>query len=521
MDLRMLSVPLYHLTLESTENILFSMRGHMRQESVGMNARSSSELGKEIKARHFFSLAFGCIIGVGWIIILGEWLDQAGPLGAMLAFAGGTVLIMVVGLCYAEVASLLPASGGEVVYAFEISGTKTSFAMGWFLALSFIATISFEAISAGWIINALLPGTEGEILYMIGGESVRLGSLLIGLGGMAILTFLSYKGIKSAAVFQEILTYALLLVSFVFISAGIFWGKVSNLEPLFAKTGIEPVLGGITAVFIMIPFMLSGFEVIPQTVEEKAPGTSLRLVGKVILLSIGAACVFYLLCILSASMAIPWKKIISLELPAAGAFEAAFHSSLMARIVLFAGLFGIITTWNTCFIVASRIIFSLGRARIISPFFGKIHPVFRSPYSAVIFVGIAGSLGTLLGKSAIVPVANVAGATIALAYASTCFVLIKLRRVRPEQHRPYRVPGGVGTAVFGLLSALFMLFLALYFPFVSAKGRIPMEWAIIFVWAILGMIFWFFGRKIRQTVSEPERYRLILGKTSSPGEKTG
>ncbi len=514
-------ISLYHLTLANTQNILFSIKAIMHQDTGKIRARPSSELGKEIKGRHFFSLAFGCIIGVGWIIILGEWLEQAGPLGTMLAFAGGAVLIMVIGLCYAEVASMLPASGGEVVYAFEISGTKTSFAMGWFLALSFIATISFEAISAGWIVSTLLPGSEGQILYKLGGEPVRIGSLLIGLGGMAFLTLLSYKGIKSAAVFQEILTYALLLISFVFISAGVFWGEAGNLEPLFAKTGIGPAVGGIIAVFIMIPFMLSGFEVIPQTVEEKVPGTSLKLVGKVILLSIGAACVFYLLCILSASMAIPWKRIIPLELPAAGAFEAAFHSSLMAKVVLFAGLFGIITTWNTCFIVAARIIFSLGRARIISPVFGKVHPVFRSPYSAAIFVGIMGSLGTLLGKSAIVPVANVAGATIALAYASTCFVLIKLRRVRPEKHRPYRVPGGVGTAVFGLLSALFMLFLALYHPFVSAKGSIPMEWVIIITWAILGMIFWFFARKIRATVSESERYRLILGKTNSSGKMPG
>jgi amino acid transporter len=482
-----------------------------------MNVRAAFELGEDIKARHFFALAFGCIIGVGWIILLGDWLEQAGPLGAMVAFAGGAVLIMVVGLCYAEVASLLPASGGEVVYAFEIAGTKTSFAMGWFLSLSFIATISFEAISAGWIINTLLPGTEGRILYTLGGESIRWGGLLVGLGGTVLLTFLSYRGTKSAVVFQEILTYALLLISIVFISAGILGGRVSNLEPLFAKTGTGPVLGGIAAVFIMLPFMLSGFEVIPQTVEEKAPGTSLKLVGKVILLSIGAACAFYLLCILSASMAVPWKRLVSLELPAASAFKAGFRSSLLAKAVLCAGLLGIITTWNTCFIVAVRIIFSLGRARIISPAFGRIHPVFKSPYPAVLFVGAMGSLGTLLGKSAIVPVANVAGATIALAYVSTCFVLVKLRRVRPDDDRPYRIPGGVVTAAVGMLSAFFMFFLALYHPFVSAKGHIPMEWIVILVWAALGLLFWFWAGKIRDTVSEAERYQLILGKTFDPG----
>jgi amino acid transporter len=480
---------------------------------------SSSELGQEIKTRHFFSLAFGCIIGVGWIIILGRWLEQAGPLGAMLAFAGGALLIMIVALCYAEVAAMLPASGGEVVFAYEISGTKSSFALGWFLALSFIATISFEAISTGWIISVLIPGSEGLTLYNISGEPVQLGVLLIGLGGMGFLFYLNYIGVKSAVVFQEVFTYSLLAISLVFITAGLIWGKVDNLKPLFSSPEIGPALGGVVAVFVMIPFMLSGFEVIPQTIEEKAPGTSLKLVSKVILISIGAASIFYLLCILSASMVMPWKELIHLEFPAAGAFEAAFHSPWMAKLVLFAGLCGIITTWNTCYIVATRIIFALGRAQIIVPLLGRVHPVFKSPHIAVIFVGIMGSLGVLLGKGALIPVVNVASATIALAYGSTCFVLIKLRRVRPHQNRPYRIPGGVATAVLGLLSSLFMLFLALYQPYRMAKGSIPMEWIIILVWSVLGLIFWLYARKYRDALSEEQRYTLISGGISPSSKK--
>ncbi len=477
------------------------------------------QLEKAIKTRHFFTLSFGCIIGVGWIIILGEWLSKAGPLGTILAFIGGGALMMMIGLCYAEVATMLPASGGEVVYAFEIWGTKTSFAMGWLLALSFIATVSFEAIATGWIINTLIPGIEGTTLYKLGGVAIRQGGLFIGLTGMAFLTFINYRSIKFAAVFQEILTYALLIISFVFIIAGLVLGKLSNLEPLFANSGATQVIKGIISVFIMIPFMLSGFEVIPQTVEEKAPGISLRLVGKVILISLATACIFYILCILSASMVIPWRNIISLNLPAAGAFEKAFHSPLMAKLVLFSGLCGIITTWNTCFITATRIIFALGRAHIIPPLFGRIHPIFMSPYFSVIFVGISGSLGSLLGRGAIVPVANVTGATIALAYASTCLVLIKLRCKRPKQNRPFRVPGGLVTAVGGLLSSFLMLFLALYYPYISSKEKMPLEWMIIFIWVALGFLFWFFARKFRTRLSESERYRLILGAAKDGQEK--
>ena len=479
------------------------------------------ELGKNIKTRHLFALAFGCIIGIGWIILLGAWLEQGGPLGAMIAFTFGALLMLLIGLCYAEVATMLPAAGGEVVFSYEISGTKSSFAMGWFLALSFVATISFEAISAGWIISAMIPGVEGKALYMSGGEPVKLGVLLIGVVGMALLFILNYRGTKSAATFQEIMTYLLIVISLVFMAAGIIWGKIENLEPLFAKTGTLPVLGGIASVFILVPFMLSGFEVIPQSMEEIAPGTSLKTVGRIILISIGAALVFYLLVILASSMVVPWKKLIALDLPAAGAFEAAFKSALMTKTVLFAGLCGIITTWNPCFIVASRIIFALGRARIIPPVLGKIHPVFKSPFVAVIFVGITSTIGVFLGKSAVVPVANVAAATIAVAYGSTCLVMIKLRRSRPDAHRPYRVRGGSVVGIMGFVGCIFLVFLALYQPWVDAKGAFPLEWTILIIWSILGILFWFFARKIRSRVSEEERYKLLLAASANtPSSKS-
>ena len=73
------------------------------------------ELGKTVGARQFFTLAFGTIIGVGWVIYLGFWLEQSGPLGAILGFAAGALLVALIGLCYAEMAAMFHVSGGEVV----------------------------------------------------------------------------------------------------------------------------------------------------------------------------------------------------------------------------------------------------------------------------------------------------------------------------------------------------------------------------------------------------------------------
>ncbi len=184
-----------------------------------------TKLKRELKLRHFFVLGFGNIVGVGWIIYVGIWLAQAGPAGSILAFLIGGALMMFIGLCYAELATMLPVTGGEIAYSYEIFGLRTSFAVGWFLALSLITYISFVAISAGWIVNTLIPGFKGALLYSIHGDPVHLGSLMLGLGGVGFFALLNYRGMKSAIRFQEILILALVVFSLVFIGAGILGEK--------------------------------------------------------------------------------------------------------------------------------------------------------------------------------------------------------------------------------------------------------------------------------------------------------
>ncbi|HEX9892858.1 MAG TPA: hypothetical protein VGA78_02995, partial [Gemmatimonadales bacterium] len=60
----------------------------------------------------FFSFAFGSIVGVGWVVLLGDWLQRGGPVGAILGFAIGGGLMVLIGLCYGEAATMFPVSGG-------------------------------------------------------------------------------------------------------------------------------------------------------------------------------------------------------------------------------------------------------------------------------------------------------------------------------------------------------------------------------------------------------------------------
>jgi amino acid transporter len=468
------------------------------------------QLKKGLCGSEFFTLSFGAIVGVGWIVVLGEWLNQAGPIGTVLAFLAGGAVMLLVGFCYAEMGALFPVSGGEVAYTYEVFGLETSFAIGWFLVLSYIATVVFEGVSVGWIADTLAPGIQGRALYMSRGAPVYLGSLLLGLLTMIAITFVNYLGIKPASRLQNILTYAKIVLAVVVVGAGVTLGKVANLEPLFrmADTGIS--WSGIFTVFLTTPFWLAGFNTVSQLLEEKAEHTSLNVVGWMIVLSIGVATLFYCLVTVACSMTMPWKNLLGLNLPAATGFEIAFHSPLLAKIVLLIALLGNITVWNSIFLAATRVLFSLGRARIISHHFGAVDLVSRVPVIAVLFTGILGCGGIFAGRSAILPMVNVASTCFALSYILVCLGVIKIRRRQPVTSSIRRIPGGQAAAGAAVLASLSILFLSLHQPYVDAGRKFPLEWAVLMMWGMLGGLLWIGGQKTRKTLSEEQRRKVIL-----------
>jgi amino acid transporter len=128
-----------------------------------------------------------------------------------------------------------------------------------------------------------------------------------------------------------------------------------------------------------------------------------------------------------------------------------------------------------------------------------------------VFLSLAACIGILLGRRAILPVVNVASCCFSMSYLLVCLSVLKLRRARPGSEPPYRAPGGRLTAVLAAASSLLMIVLALHQPAAAAPGRVPMEWTVLVVWAVLGCGFWLASQGLRRRIAEPERRALILG----------
>lgn len=82
---------------------------------------------KEFCQKDIIALAFGAMIGWGWVVLTGEWIMMAGTLGAILGFVFGGIMVLFVGLIYAELTSAMPQCGGEHVFSYRALGEKASF----------------------------------------------------------------------------------------------------------------------------------------------------------------------------------------------------------------------------------------------------------------------------------------------------------------------------------------------------------------------------------------------------------
>jgi len=467
-------------------------------------------LKRTLKRRHLFVLGVGTIVGVAWLMVLGSVLASGGPLGAVLGFVVGAGAMIPIGLCYAELAAALPFAGGEVVYAYQLFGIRWAYVAGISLAFIYIINCVFFAVSVGWLLNELIPGIEGPSLYTVLGASVHLGDVAIGLLMSVALLAAHWRGAKDAARVQDVATYTLLVASCVFVAVGLWRGDVANLKPLVAPSGWAWGYGGVFAALAVTPYFFGGFNVIPQAIAELENERDRRRIAGILAGCILTSLVFYCLILVAVSMALPRVQLLSYDLPVAAAFRVAFRSSVLADLVLVAGLLGLIAVWNALFFAATRVLYALGRSHLVQPQFGELGANGVAPTRAVVFVTLLSVAGVFLGKGVLLPVVNVTSTLFALMYAIVTLGVLRHRRVAAADSGAYRVPGGRGLIWLGAAFALYLIVLSLFQQWVDAGSKLPPEWLLLLGLGLSGWGLWARSARARGGMTEVERRRIMF-----------
>ena len=449
--------------------------------------------------------AFGAMIGWGWVVSTGSWLSRAGVGGTVVGFIIGGIMIYFVGLTYAELTTALPQVGGERVFSLRAFGPIESFVCTWFLILSYVGVVCFEACSLPTVIQYIFPGFMKGYLYTVAGFDVYATWLLAGIVFAVLITYVNIRGIKAAAVFQTVLTVIIAAVGISLVAASAVKGTPSNLEGhMFLGDGAVASIKNVLSVAVIAPFFLFGFDVIPQVAEEiKIP---LKKVGRLMLLSIVLAVLFYGLVVFAVGYVMTEQDIsASVEsngLVTADAMAKAFSSKIMAKILIIGGICGILTSWNSFMIGGSRALFSMAEAHMIPTVFAKLNKKHKTPANALLLVGALSIASLFLGRSALVWISDTASFACCIAYCMVAASFLVLRKKEPQLERPYKVKRYMVVGLIATVMAAIMVLL--YLIPGSGCTLVPQEWAIAAGWAVLGLVMALYAKK---------KYKNRFGKT--------
>ncbi|GIN90443.1 amino acid permease [Siminovitchia terrae] len=440
---------------------------------------NKQEVQKVLSRWDVLFLAFGAMIGWGWVVMSGEWILGAGTIGAMIAFVLGGILVIFVGLTYAELASSMPTTGGALIYVFRGVGPKSAFIAAWMLALGYISVVAFEAVALPTVIEYIFPNYKVGYMYTINDYEVYASWVLVGVGASIFVTIINYLGVKSAAFLQMVLTIIIALIGLLLIFGGVFNGEAANSDPLFVGG-----IGGIMVVAIMTPFMFVGFDVIPQTAEEM--NVPAKAIGKILILSVVLAVIWYVAVILAVALGLDKDSMAASTLPTADAMVAIFGSDIWGIVLILGGIAGILTSWNAFIIGGSRILYAMADKKMIPAWFGKLDAKHGTPTNSVLFIGALATVAPLLGRPMLVWLVDAGGLAIVIGYLLAAVAFVQLRKNEPNMVRPFRA--GKSSIVGWIAIILSIFFVILYMPGMPAALVWPYEWAIFAGWTILGII---------------------------------
>src|SRR5437667_7292765 len=222
----------------------------------------------------YFTFGFGTMIGVGWLVLMDDWLTRGGPGGWILGFLIGGLLLFPIAHTYSRLVQRIRDAGAEIAYTEGVFPPLVSFAAGWTMVLSYAIVCPWEAVATGNLLARVFPSLNSVPLYVVGGNPIYAPRLAVGLTLTALIAVVNYRGIRPSGIFQDVMTFGLLATFAIFTLLGFAKGTASNMQALFAP-GQTPSLS-IFLVLQIVAYFMTGFVSVSNASNEAKAGSAPR-----------------------------------------------------------------------------------------------------------------------------------------------------------------------------------------------------------------------------------------------------
>ncbi|GBQ29132.1 amino acid permease [Gluconacetobacter azotocaptans] len=435
------------------------------------------------------ALGIGATIGAGLFSLTGiAASENAGP-AVVLSYVVAAIACGFAGLCYSELASMIPVAGSAYTYAYIALGEIVAWTIGWDLVLEY--AVGAAAVSVSWsrYVTSLLGGWGISLpprLLASPFETVALpdGSHVTGIMNMpaafiiCAVSILLIRGISESAKVNSVIVMVKLAIIVAVIAFGIPYIKTANYVPFippntgeFGHFGLSGIMRAAGTIF----FAYVGFDAVSTAAQEaRNPSRDMPIgiLGSLLICTLAYVSFSFVLTGL-----VNYKDMLGDAAPVATAIDQTPFGWLKLAVKI-----GIICGFTSVLLVLlmgqSRVFYAMSRDGLLPRMFSQVHPTWRTPwYSNLLFMVVTGSLAAFLP---IDQLAHMTSIGTLLAFVIVCAGVMFLRRSAPDAERRFRVPGGAVIPVLGILSCL------------TVMGSLDrLTWVRLVVWLVVGMAIYF------------------------------
>ena len=466
-------------------------------------AEGDQSLRRVMGAGDLVMLAIGAVIGAGIFSSIGTAAaGEVLPNGEVVRYGAGPALVFsflllggvcaLAGLCYAELASMIPQAGSAYAYSYATLGELIAWIIGWDLILEYAVGNIAVAIAWSGYFTSLLSGfgiefpawlTHGYRTALLSSNPEIHGLLQTAprVAGIPILlnvpaalivlaiTCLLYIGVRESSRANNAMVVVKLLVLGLFVGLGAMHIDPANYKP-FAPNGWIGIHQGAAIVF----FAYIGFDAISTAAEETHNPQRNMPIG--ILAGLAICTLIYVIVGIVATWLVPYQQLKAAD-PLSRALEVAGLQTA-SWIVAFGAVVSLTAVLLVFQYGQPRIFFAMARDGLLPSWASRIHPKYRTPHITTVITGIVVALGSLVAdENEIYDLTNIGTLS---AFAIVCIGVLVLRYLEPARPRPFRVPFVWGVALVGAAACLYVM-----------AGLPTQAWVRFGWWLALGLAMYF------------------------------
>jgi APA family basic amino acid/polyamine antiporter len=458
-------------------------------EDLQAEAEGHGGLKRVLTAWQLVALGVGATIGAGIFVLTGEAAaSYAGP-AIILSFLLGAVACALAGLCYAEMAALIPVSGSAYTYTYATIGELIAWIIGWDLILEY--ALGVGTVSVGWsgYVGSLLTDLHVHLPFAWTHAPGVGGKLnLLAMVGVGLVAWLLTIGVRESARVNSVIVVIKLLVIALFLAVGVGHIHPANWHPFlppntgkFGSFGLSGVLRGAGVLF----FAFVGFDAVSAAAQEARNPQKDMPVG---ILGGLTLCTILYIAVGAVLTGVVSYKLLGVPNPIAIAVNAmGLH--WLAVVVQFGIILGLSSVMLVLLYGQTRIFYTMSRDGLLPQVFQRLHPRFGTPANATVLLGIVVAL--LAGLTPIKILGEMVSIGTLFAFILVCAGVLYLRRARPELARPFRCPGVPAVPILGILVCLYLI------------SGLPLPTMVrLVVWLLLGLALYFGYSRSRSKLAE-------------------